>query len=137
MAIPDELHAAALPPMMLLPLVENAIKHGLTPLPGGGSIRVVAVSDDGALRITVTDTGAGFSMVELGAGNGIGLSNIRSRLAALYGGRARLTLGRNAPHGVVATIDIPLRIDWGGATNGECEQVSQMAADLHPLGTAV
>jgi sensor histidine kinase YesM len=134
--VPDELLAAAFPPMMLLSLVENAIKHGLNPLREGGSIRIVAASADDVLRVTVTDTGAGFSTAAYGGGDGVGLSNIRSRLAALYRGRARLTLRGNPPHGVVATIDVPLRIDWGGTTDCEREQVSQTAADSHPLGVA-
>jgi signal transduction histidine kinase len=132
-AIPEELLAAALPPMMLLSLVENAIKHGLNPLREGGSIRIVAASDDGVLRITVADTGAGLSTAAYGGGDGVGLSNIRSRLAALYRGRARLTLRANAPHGVVATVDVPLRVDWDGAADGEREQESQTGADSHPL----
>jgi sensor histidine kinase YesM len=134
--IPDQLRAAAFPPMMLLSLVENAIKHGLTPLRGGGTIQIVAASDDGTLRITVADTGAGLSTAEYSGGDGVGLSNIRSRLAALYRGRGRLTLCTNAPHGVVATIDVPLRIDWDGASDGEREQVSQTAADPRALVTA-
>ena len=77
--------------MMLLSLVENAIKHGLNPLREGGSIRIVAASDDGVLRVTVADTGVGLSTAAYGGGDGVGLSNIRSRLAALYHGRARLT----------------------------------------------
>ena len=134
--VPDEFLAADFPPMMLLSLVENAIKHGLNPRRDGGSIRIVAASDDGVLRVMVADTGAGFSKVELGVGDGIGLSNIRSRLAALYGGRARLSLSSNAPHGVFAAINVPLRIDRSGATAGEREQVRQTAADSHPIGTA-
>ena len=66
-AIPEELLVAAFPPMMLLSLVENAIKHGLNPLREGGSIRIVAASDDGVLRITVADTGAGLSTAVYGA----------------------------------------------------------------------
>jgi signal transduction histidine kinase len=89
------------------------------------------------LRITVADTGAGLSTAEYSGGDGVGLSNIRSRLAALYGGRGRLTLCANAPHGVVATIDVPLRIDWDGASEGEREQVSQTAADPRAPVTAV
>ena len=134
--IPEELLATGFPPMMLLSLVENAVKHGLNPLREGGGIRIVAASDDGVLRITVADTGAGLSTAAYGGGDGVGLSNVRSRSAALYRGRARLTLCGNAPHGVVATIDVPLRIDWGSATHSDRDHVSQTAADTHPLGTA-
>jgi sensor histidine kinase YesM len=134
--IPAEILAAAFPPMMLLSLVENSIKHGLNPLRGGGSIWIVAASGDGVLRITVADTGAGLSTAAYGGGDGVGLSNVRSRLAALYRGRARLTLRGNAPRGVVAIIDVPLRIDGRGATDGKHEQMSRTAANSHSLGTA-
>ena len=134
--VPHELLTAAFPPMMLLSLVENAIKHGLNPQRGGGSIRIVAASDDGVLRITVADTGAGLSTVAYGGGDGVGLSNIRARLAALYRGRARLTLQGNVPHGVAATVEVPLHIDWGRAGEDEREQTSQAAADSQALGAA-
>ena len=134
--MPEELLTAALPPMMLLSLVENAIKHGLNPLRKGGSIRIVAASDDATLRVTVADTGAGPSTAAYDGGDGVGLSNIRSRLAALYRGRARLTVRGNAPHGVVANIDVPLFIKWDRARDDEREQASQRAADSHPLGAA-
>ena len=135
-AIPHELLAAAFPPMMLLSLVENAIKHGLNPLRGGGSIRIVAASDDGVLSITVADTGAGLSTAEYGGGDGAGLSNIRSRLAALYRGRARLTLRGNIPHGVVAAMEMPLRIEEGDAPDDEREEISPRAADSRRLAPA-
>jgi hypothetical protein len=134
--MPEELLAAALPPMMLLSLIENAIKHGLNPLRKGGSIRIVAASEDATLRVTVADTGAGLSTAAYHGGDGVGLSNIRSRLAALYRGRARLTLCGNAPHGVVANIEVPLLIQWEGARDEEREQASRCAADSHPLGAA-
>jgi LytS/YehU family sensor histidine kinase len=70
---------------MLLSLVENAIKHGLNPLPEGGRIRITAETVGGRLRIAVADTGAG---VRSGCGSGVGLSNIRARLATLFGPRA-------------------------------------------------
>ena len=67
-AIPDDLRAASFPPMMLLSLVENAIKHGLNPLREGGSIAIAGASDDAMLRVSVADTGAGLSKVELRGG---------------------------------------------------------------------
>ena len=134
-AIPEDLLAVAFPPMMLLSLVENAIKHGLNPLREGGSIRIVAASDDDVLRITVTDTGTGLSTAAYRGGDGVGLSNIRSRLTALYRGSGRLTLCGNAPHGVIATIEVPLRIDSAsGTTDSDRENVSRAAADSRPLG---
>jgi signal transduction histidine kinase len=107
-SIPDELLGAEFPPMMLLSLVENAIKHGLSPLREGGSIRIFAARGTGTLQLTVADTGAGLSAAEDGQGSGVGLSNIRSRLATLYGATGRLILVRNEPQGFVATIEVPL-----------------------------
>lgn len=103
--IPAALRDARLPPMMLLTLVENAIKHGLAPLPEGGTIHVGAAAAGGELVVRVADTGGGFMQ---SSGGGTGLANIRARLAGMYGAAARLTLALNAPRGVVATIALPL-----------------------------
>lgn len=103
--VPDDLQRAHLPPMMLLTLVENAIKHGIGPLAGGGTIRISAARSDGQLTLQVADTGRGFAKQ---LGSGAGLANIRARLAALYGASARLRLGVNSPHGVIMTIVLPL-----------------------------
>jgi signal transduction histidine kinase len=103
--VPDPLRGAALPPMMLITLVENAIKHGLNALPEGGAVRIAAAVDEaGRLRIEVADDGAGF---QAAAGGGTGLANIRARLGALYGEAARLDLGDNRPRGVVSTLYLP------------------------------
>ena len=102
--VPAELRAASFPPMMLLTLVENAIKHGIDPLQQGGEIRVRAeVANDGVLDVSVADTGQGLSH---SAGMGIGLQNIRERLLALYQKNAKLVLEENPPRGVVARIRI-------------------------------
>ena len=102
---PAPLLAARVPPMMLATLVENAIKHGIAPLAEGGAIRVSAQRSGDALALTVADTGRG--LVE-GSGSGVGLANIRARLATLYGERATLRLESNSPRGVVAVITLPL-----------------------------
>jgi signal transduction histidine kinase len=106
-SLPDALLGAHLPPMMLLTLVENAIKHGLGPLPEGGFIRIDAKADAGALHVQVADTGCGFIST---SGTGTGLANIRARLTAAYGKRGRLALKPNAPRGVTAGITIPLTV---------------------------
>ena len=103
--IPDALAGAPFPPLMLLTLVENAIKHGLAPQPGGGAVRVDASLHDGELRVRVSDSGRGFTRT---SGRGTGLANVRARLAAIHGESGRLSLSRNAPQGVVATIAVPL-----------------------------
>ncbi len=102
--IPDALRSASFPPMMLLTLVENAIKHGLDSLPEGGRISVSAAHVEGFLVVSVADTGKGLSP---SGGLGVGLSNIRERLAALYGKTAKLLLEENPPQGLVARILIP------------------------------
>jgi signal transduction histidine kinase len=99
-----KLRGARLPPLMLLTLVENAIKHGLTPVPAGGRIDIRARLEAGRLRVEVADTGGGFTR---SGGAGAGLANIRARLAAQFGNDASLTLAMNEPSGVVATIALP------------------------------
>ena len=102
--VPDEIARLRFPPLMLLTLVENAIKHGIAPQTEGGTIVIRARADERSLRIEVRDTGAGLRQY---AGTGIGLANVRARLAALFGAGARLVIEPNMPHGVVAAIEIP------------------------------
>ena len=105
MRVPDLLRDARFPPMMLLTLVENAVKHGLSPLAEGGFIRIEATASAGCLNLTVADTGRGF----LGtSGAGTGLANIRARLTAVYGEAGKLSLSPNSPRGVTASITVPL-----------------------------
>jgi signal transduction histidine kinase len=101
------LHDAEFPPMLLVTLVENAIKHGLQPV-GGGRIEVRARRRRHMLDITVLDDGAGFGATA-SSGTGVGLVNVRRQLAARYQGRARLTLEGRKPRGARASITIPLR----------------------------
>jgi hypothetical protein len=105
--VPDTLRAIAIPPMMLQTLVENAIKHGLEPKPGGGTVWILARRDDDAIAVTVADDGRGFN--EAGGGTGIGLKNVRERLRLIYGAEASLSVVSNAPEGVAATMTVPLR----------------------------
>lgn len=102
--VPDELRDARVPSLMVLTLVENAVKHGLSPLSQGGRIDVRAQTTGSLLRIDVADTGAGFAK---SAGGGTGLANLRARLASTYGAAARLSLAFNQPTGVIATIELP------------------------------
>jgi LytS/YehU family sensor histidine kinase len=102
--VPEPLKGRPFPPMMLISLVENAIKHGVDPCCECGTITIRATGDDGGLKVSVSDTGEG---VKPEKGGGVGLSNIRERLKALYGSRANLVLEENAPHGVIASIEVP------------------------------
>lgn len=101
----DRVRGLAFPPMLLQPLVENAIRHGIEPKIGGGEIRIVADIEDGALHIDVSDDGMGLA-ADLGSG-GTGLANVRARLAALFGDAAQLALHGNAAGGVTATLMLP------------------------------
>ncbi len=107
--VADELLDARVPPMMLPTLVENAIKHGLNPLPQGGAVRICAARDGAGIKIRVEDTGTGFQKKR---GSGVGLANTRARLTTLYGDAAQLSIRSNVPGGVIAEIELPFeRLD--------------------------
>ena len=92
----DAVRAMPLSPMLLQPLVENAIKHGLEPKIEGGSVTVSARVENGALKIEIADTGLGFGVATDTGGSGSGLANVRARLKALYGDAAKLTIDQLA-----------------------------------------
>ncbi|HEX8956021.1 MAG TPA: histidine kinase [Burkholderiaceae bacterium] len=93
------------PPLMLISLVENAVKHGIELKPGPARIEVRAERKEKRLEIAVIDDGAGFS--NAAAGSGIGLANVRERLAQLYGDAAALSLKARPEGGVIAAIALP------------------------------
>ena len=102
----EELGALKVPSMMLLTLVENAIKHGVSPTVEGGLIRVSAKREQEKLLLKVADSGRG---LDVRLGRGTGLANIRQRLVMMYGPDAALTLRPAEPRGVVACICVPTR----------------------------
>ncbi len=115
MTLPPELAAIAIPPLLLQPLVENAIKHGLEPQRGPGELHVAAALDGATLVLTVVDTGRGLeasaaarSREPLEAGSGFGLAQVRERLQALHGGAAAFTLTPRAEGGTRAEIRLPV-----------------------------
>lgn len=97
------------PPMALLTLVENAVRHGIDPSEEGGEVQVQASArPDGGLQLTVQDSGVGMADgAPSPASRGTGLANLRARLQAMYGDAARLTLTEPPPHGVRAEIRLP------------------------------
>lgn len=99
------LRALPYPPLLLITLVENAVKHGVEPKPGAGCIRVRAWTADGTLHVGVVDDGAG---LQPGVGGGMGLANVRDQLAARFGNRASLRLTGVAGGGAEAEIRTPL-----------------------------
>jgi signal transduction histidine kinase len=103
--VPEALRPTPLPPMMLQTLVENAIKHGLEPRTGGGTVWIRARAGEDSVAVTVADDGDGFNAAT--SGTGIGLKNVRERLQLRYGDRAALAVVANFPAGVAATITVP------------------------------
>jgi signal transduction histidine kinase len=102
--LPSELEELAIPPMLLQPLVENAIKHGIEPKVEASTLEVTAAREDGAVVVTVADTGRGLSME--GDARGYGVEHVRDRLRAYYGAEASLTLTSNSPAGARAIVRI-------------------------------
>ncbi len=111
------------PPMLLITLVENAIKHGLEPV-GRGNVCVRARRHRDTLHVAVLDDGAGLGTAASG-GTGVGLGNVRRQLAARYKSKARLTLEARMPRGTSAAISMPLR---GAATAWDRDQRERNAA---------
>ena len=103
--IDDEALSAMIPPMMLQPLVENAIRHGIAARIGGGEVRVSARLGDGRLLVSVDDQGDG-SVSATTRGSGVGLKNLRDRLERIFGPDARLDLDIRS-RGTHAELVIP------------------------------
>jgi two-component sensor histidine kinase len=99
--------AGLVPTLILQPLVENAIRHGFSVTPGPGAVGIRVSCGQGTLRIDVTDEGPGPPEP---LREGYGLRNTRSRLRALYGDGASLSVGPDAPRGARARLELPLRL---------------------------
>lgn len=117
--LPDALRDQIIPPMLLQPLVENAVKHGLEPKIEGGHVDVIAMHEDGMLTLRVIDNGLGLNGLGLNglgldepaanrSGTHIGVANVRERLHSIYGARASFSLAAHTPTGTIATLGIPL-----------------------------
>ncbi len=109
--VPAGLESAVFPPMMLQTLVENAIKHGIEPKPEGGRVSILAQVQHGELWVEVADTGVGLPSGDIftapTTGTGLGLENIRDRLAMLYPNLSRIDLRSDSVQGTVVRIVIP------------------------------
>ncbi len=108
--VPDSIKDLPFPPMLVQPLVENAIKHGIEPKIDGGEVTIRARKDGDVIRLELADTGTG---LHEDCDMGFGLSNVRERLQSLYGDRGRLILGENRPSGLKAIIEVPHGTDQG------------------------
>jgi len=108
--VPDALRSACVPAFVLQLLVENAIRHGLAPRRTPGRVLIAARLDGDRLELCVSDDGVGLGARCGDSSLGIGLQNVRARLAQLHGSDGTLTLEPSTPHGTVATIRIPYRV---------------------------
>ena len=102
--LPAELAGLPLPSMLLQPLVENAIKHGLEPKVEGGSITLRAERDGELLKLSIIDTGVGFTGATSG---GIGLKNVRERVEKLFDGKGVMIIEENHPSGTRVQLTLP------------------------------
>ncbi len=116
--------SALVPNLILQPLVENAIRHGISRQSAPGRLAIRAAESDGRLRLEVEDNGPGLALVSDGdapaapqdllartLAGGVGLANTRARLEHLYGADGRLELARATPRGMLVTLDIPFRVE--------------------------
>jgi two-component system, LytTR family, sensor kinase len=110
MKIAPETLDAKVPNMILQPLVENAIKHGIAPLSQGGTIKVAAVRNNGNLLLSVSDNGVGLKSIDISEiPEGVGLRNTKSRLKHLYGSRHQFEIQPIAEGGVALNLTIPFQ----------------------------
>lgn len=111
--VPADLENIRVPSLILQPLVENAIKHGVSENKSGGEVRISAklgnAQGEMLLKLSVFDTGAGKKAVKRKDGAGVGLKNVRDRLSSYYGRKAELTLDRDTDIGTTAEISLPLK----------------------------
>jgi len=104
--IPSDLLRSQVPTLILQPMVENAIKHGIAKRAQGGEIRISAFRSNGTLTVKVYNDGPGLPAKTTA---GIGVSNVRTRLQSLYGDAFELNLRNEGPHGVEASVSLPFR----------------------------
>jgi hypothetical protein len=105
--VPEELFAARVPSLLLQPIVENAVKHGIAQRAQGGAIRIAAHRRNGTLHISVYNDGPGMTMDCLVPAGGIGISNLRRRLQSMYGDNFQFELRNQEARGVEALIAVP------------------------------
>ena len=111
-SVPDELRKALVPALILQPLVENAIRHGIEPRRGPGLISIEAKQEDNHLHLIVRDNGRGLPGADLNgsARHGVGLANTRARLQGLYGQDQSFSFGRAEPQGCRVEIHLPFHV---------------------------
>ena len=136
--VTEEIETSAMdclvPALLLQPLVENAIRHGLEPSGKPGELRIAAARDGEWLRLTVEDDGVGLPLCDLNRA-GVGLANVRERLAALYGAAHEFSIAERPGGGVVVNIRLPARSEGAAAWRKE-NSPSQGSPPLPSLSPA-
>ena len=122
-ASPDTLECLV-PPLILQPIVENAVRHGISAVSTAGVLEVTASRDGTRLRLVVRDDGPGISAESKSPGTGTGLRNTRERLSQLYGDRGLVTIADAPGGGTVVTVDIPIPPDGNGNGSGNGDRRS-------------
>jgi two-component system LytT family sensor kinase len=112
--VPRELYRAQVPSLILQPMVENAVKHGIAKRAQGGAIRIVASRRDGVLTLRVCNDGPSLPAEWEMAGAGIGMSNVRTRLQSLYGDAFELSMRNQDAGGVEVSISLPFALALPG-----------------------
>ncbi|MCU1271024.1 MAG: signal transduction histidine kinase, LytS [Acidobacteriaceae bacterium] len=107
--VPSELLRSQVPSLILQPMVENALKHGISRRAQGGEIRISAFRLNGMLTLKVYNDGPSLAADYEGTGSGVGISNTRARLRSLYGDSFELKLQNQGSHGVEASVSVPFR----------------------------
>jgi len=107
------------PPLILQPLVENAVRHGISAVSTAGVLEVSASREGPRLRLIVRDDGPGISAATKSPGTGTGLRNTRERLAQLYGDRGLISITDAPGGGTIVTVDIPVEPNGNGRTDGD------------------
>jgi two-component system LytT family sensor kinase len=110
---------ALVPHLLLQPLVDNAIKHGISRLSAGGELRIAANAQDGELRINIKDNGPGYGKEGTFSARGLGLRITRERLESLYGQDQSMELLSLPGYGAVMRVCIPFRVQPGGSASDE------------------
>jgi signal transduction histidine kinase len=110
--VPAEVRVLGIPPLLIQPLVENAVKHGISPLVQGGVVEIAGtldrLKDSARVRLTVSDTGAGFDpSVRALSGTGVGLSSVEARLNRQFGPAASLSVTSQPGSGTTVTVTLP------------------------------
>jgi two-component system LytT family sensor kinase len=112
--VPRELYRAQVPSLILQPMVENAVKHGIAKRAQGGAIRIAASRSDGVLTLSVCNDGPSLPVGWEMARSGIGMSNVRTRLQSLYGDAFELSMRNQDAGGVEVSVSLPFAVAVAG-----------------------